>query len=242
MRRLPIRRGAVLALAAVLVALSPGTSSADSGRYGSFELQLTGFRPRIDAEFGGTGPYAAVFGSRRGWMIRADAARSLFVDYGSLELGLGLGYFEQYGKGLLPDGTRSGDTTSFKMIPTRASLTYRLDWLAERYLVPLAPYGRLSLERYNWWVNNGAGNVATTGGRSGYGATNGWSASAGLALLLDFFDRGLAREMDRDTGINHTYLFVDLTKSSIADFGSKASWDLSDTRSVSVAGGLLFVF
>ena len=47
--------------------------------------------------------------------------------------------------------------------------------------------------------------------------------------------------MDRDTGINHTYLFVDFTKSYVNGFGSSSSWDLSDDR-VTISGGLLFQF
>ena len=48
--------------------------------------------------------------------------------------------------------------------------------------------------------------------------------------------------MDRDTGINHTYIFVDVTKSYINDFGSASSWNLSDDRNIAISGGLLFVF
>jgi hypothetical protein len=231
-------------LAAVLFAALP--AAAQSPRLGSFELSLSGYRPSIDSEFGGNAaPFTAAFGNGRGWMFRADVARSLFVDYGSLDLGFGAGYTEKYGHGLLPasaGGGKAADTTSLKIIPTRVSLTYRFDLLAERFGVPFAPYGRVSLERYNWWVNNGSGNTSTAGGKSGYGATNGYSFSGGVAFLLDVLDSGLAREMDRDTGINHTYVFVDFTKSYISDFGSSKSWNLSDEKSVNISGGLLFVF
>ena len=181
-------------------------------------------------------------GGGRALMFRADFAYSLFVDYGSLDLGIGAGYAQKTGKGQLPAGGASSDDTSLKVIPTRLTLTYRFDVLAIRHRwFPLTPYARVSLDRYNWWVTNGLGNTAKAGDRSGRGATNGYSFSGGVAFLLDALDPGLAREMDRDTGINHTYVFVDFTKSYIKDFGSASSWNLSDDR-VTISGGLLFVF
>ena len=49
-------------------------------------------------------------------------------------------------------------------------------------------------------------------------------------------------EMDLDTGINHAYLYFDVTKSYIDDFGSSKSWDLSDEDGLSYSFGLLLVF
>jgi hypothetical protein len=232
----------VVAVTALLATSS--AAAADSPRLGSFEFRLSGYHPSIDQEFAGRGgatPYATSFGSGRGLMFRADVARSLFTNFGTLDVGLGAGYFEKYGHGRLPDGSQSSDSTAFKVVPIRASATYRFDYLATEYNIPLAPYARVSLERYQWWVTNGAGNTANANGLSGSGATNGYSLSAGLAFLLNFLDPGVAREMDRDLGINQTYIFVDATKSFIKDFGSSRSWDLSDD-STTLAGGLLFVF
>jgi hypothetical protein len=232
----------VVAVAALLATTS--AAAAESPRLGSFEFTLSGYHPSIDQEFvgrGGATPYATAFGGGRGLMFRAGVARSLFISFGTLDVGLGAGYFEKYGHGLLPDGSRAGDSTAFKVVPIRVSLTYRFDYLATQYNIPLAPYARASLERYQWWVTNGAGSTANASGLSGSGATNGYSFSAGLALLLNFFDPGVAREMDRDLGINQTYIFVDATKSYIKDFGSSGSWNLSD-ENVTLAGGLLFVF
>ena len=179
-------------------------------------------------------------------MPRAELAKALLTGYGELDVGFGVGYWEKYGHGFNPPelgGGPSSDPTAMKVVPTRLSLTYRFDQLAEQFRwLPIAPYVRASLERYNWWVNNGAGDTAKAGSRSGYGATNGYSFCAGVAFLLDSIDPGLAREADRDTGINHTYLFVDFTKSYIKDFGSSTSWNLSDDRKVNVSAGILFVF
>ena len=213
-----------------------------SPRWGAFEMSLSGYHPRIDAEFRGTAtPFESTFGSSRGLMFRADLAKSLFTEFGTLDVGLGLGYWERYGHGQLPTGEVAPDSTGLRVIPTRVSITYRFDLLANNYPIPIAPYVRLSFDRYWWWVTNGSGGTASLAGKFGRGATNGYSFSGGVAFLLDFIDRGLAREMDRDTGINHTYFFVDFTKSYISDFGSSGSWDMSDDK-VTIAGGLLFVF
>jgi hypothetical protein len=231
---------AALAAAAPVAAQEPRFASP---RWGAFELSAGPYRPRLDSEFGGSGPFSTVFGNGRGVMFRADFAYSLLVNYGSLDLGIGVGYTQRTGRGQLPTGGASADDTSIKIIPTRLSLTYRFDVLALKYRwLPLAPYARVSLDRYNWWVTNGSGDTANAGGRSGRGATNGYSFSGGVALLLDAIDPMLARDMDRDTGINNVYVFVDFTKSYIKDFGSSSSWDLSDDRRVQISGGLLFVF
>jgi hypothetical protein len=225
----------LLAAVAVL-SLATGAQAEESPRTGSVELRLSGYHPNIDQEFGGLAtPYRDSFGGRRGWMGRIGVSKELYHGVGTVEGGLSAGYWEMYGHGHLADGSVAADSTALKVVPLSLMLTYRFDWVAEQVGVPLAPYVRVSLDRMQWWVTKGSGDSTQSG------ATHGYSFTGGMALLLDFFDPSLAREMDRDTGINHTYLFVDFTKSHIDDFGSKTSWDLSDT-STAIAGGLLFVF
>jgi hypothetical protein len=236
-----VKRG--LLVTALLLSAGPATSRAESPRLGSFELGAGAYRPNIDAQAGLAEPlpYQDVFGSGRGYMFRAGVSRAIFTFPGALELGFRTGYFRDSGHGFQKDAAgnitpvRSAETTTFNVVPTSLTLTYRFDLLADRYGIPFAPYGRVALERYNWWVTSGSGSTAKSG------ATNGYSATGGIAFLLDFFDRGLARELDEDTGINHTYVFVDVTKSWIKNFGSSKSWDLSDDKP-SLAFGMLFVF
>jgi hypothetical protein len=224
-------------LVAILLASLATAARAESARWGSFEFSAGPYRPNVDAEFSGTTtPYAGAFGKSSGWVFRVGAARNVFTGFGTLEVGLSAGYMQANGHALKLDGTRSTDETTFSIIPTSAHLTYRLDVLADRYSVPLAPYVRASLERYNWWVNDAAGN------RARKGATNGWSAALGLALLLDFFDSTLARELDNDSGVNHTYVFGEARKTKVDDFGSSKSWDLSDDGRFQYSFGLLLVF
>lgn len=230
-----------LAIAALLALAAPAL--AESPRVGSFQLQMGGYRPNIDAEFNGAAtPYRDVFGTGRNFMYRAQVAGTLFAAFGTLDLGAGIGWFQKTGKGFFTGTTtRSGDDTSLRILPLSLSLTYRFDPFVDR--IPFAPYGRLSLERWQWWVTNGGGGTAQViGGPSGDGATNGWSAALGICFLLDFLDPTLAREMDRDVGVNHTYLFLEGSRTKVNDFGSKKSWDLSDDKNVDWAAGILFVF
>ncbi len=227
--------------AAVLCLAIATPAAAESRRWGSFEIDAGTYRPDIDAGLAPPGPYEQVFGTNRGWMFRLGASYAVLKRMGSLEVGLRTGFFQASGKGFSmtptdpPTYTPSGDSTKFRIVPTSAVLTYRFDWVAERYPVPVAPYARVALERYNWWITDGAGHSAQNG------ATNGWSAAAGVALLLDFFDRQASRELDRETGINHTYAFAEIENKRVDDFGSSKSWDLSDTR-LSFSFGLLLVF
>jgi len=147
---------------AALLALAASPALAESGRWGAIDIGAESYRPNVDAEFGSAPagtvpPYEQMFGSGRGWMLRVGFARALYTGFGSLELGIRTGYFQDSGKGVLAGTTvPSGDKTTFKVVPTSLALTYRVDDFAERWNVPLAPYGRVTLERYNWWVNDGA--------------------------------------------------------------------------------------
>jgi hypothetical protein len=228
-------------LAAVLaVALAAVARAEESPRSGSFEIMTGQYLPDLDAEFPAArrpGPFEKTFGTKPSWMFRGGWSYALYHAWGTLEVGGQVGYFTKSGFGeFATGGGVSGDKTTFRFIPTSATVTYRFDTLANGYALPVAPYGRLALERYNWWVNDGAGKTTK------YGATNGWSAAGGLCLLLDFFDPGMGRELDRDTGINHSYAFAEARKTFVDDFGSSTSWILSDKASVSWSFGLMFVY
>lgn len=223
-------------LAALALVALASTARAESPRWGAFELAVGQYRPDIDSEFTTRKPFAEAFGTKRGWMFRAGVAKALYTGYGALELGFGAGFYRRGGFGTLErDGTVSGDETTFNLIPLTLALTYRADFIFEQLRVPLVPYVRAGLERYQWWITGGNDDTSKDG------ATNGWSAAGGLCLALDFFDPDLARELDAESGVNHTYLFVEVKKTFIDDFGSNSSWNLSDEK-LSLFGGLMFVF
>jgi hypothetical protein len=223
--------------AALALLLLASVASAETRRRGSFELGAGPYRPDVDSGFvTSPGPYREVFGSGKPWAFRLHAGRAIYTGVGALELGLKTGFFQDSGKGINSvTGERSGDDTNLRIVPTSLTLTYRFDWLSVRYGFPFAFYARGALERYNWWVTDGGGDWAEKG------ATNGWSATGGVAFLLDFFDPELARELDKDSGMNDTWLFVDVTTTKVDDFGAGKSWDLSGDG-LTFAGGLMFVW
>lgn len=235
-------RRALTALAACALAL-PVAALADSPTWGTFDLRFASYRPNIDSEFGGTKtPYADVFGNGRGLFPKILVSYTLVDRFVQVDAGLGTGWFRAKGKEINQDpatgallSTRSADNTTFSIIPTTLALTLRVDGAAQRWSIPLEVYGRAALERYNWLVTDGAGNFVKKG------ATNGWSVAGGIGFLLDFVDPTLARELDEDSGINHTWVYFEVEKSVVDDFGSKRSWILSDEK-LTLAGGLRFVF
>jgi hypothetical protein len=233
-----VKKLALAALTASLALASPVASAqleGGSGKWGSFELGGGPFRPRIDKDLGTATPYRDVFGGKPAPVWRLHLAKAVWDGAGVLEAGFKTGFFSKSGHALeTGTSTRTGDRTTFNVLPTSLTLTYRPDFLYERYGFPLLPYGRVALERYNWWTTKESKWTKK-------GATNGWSATAGLALVIDFLDPDAGRDLDREVGVNHTALYFDVTKSKVDDFGSKKSLDLSEDL-VAWSGGLLLVF
>jgi hypothetical protein len=234
---------AALAALALAASAAPVAARAESPVHGSVELQLGSYRPDIDGEFSATnrpGPYEDAFGGKRPLMWHLLLSKALWRGAGTFEAGVGVGFFRQSGRGIFAAGAQlgqpSGDKTTFNIVPTSLALTWRFDLLLDRWNVPIVPFARASLERYNWWVTDGTGSTVKSG------ATNGYSYGGGLGLALDFFDPMLGRELDSETGVNHAMLVLELKKTAVDDFGSGSSWNLSDTNAMTLSFGLGFVF
>ena len=233
------RRARALAIAATL-ALAGSVRAGGVELGGELSFRVQSYRPRVDSEFsGGTGPYTLVFGSGKALGVRADYAATLSGLFGTAGLGAGIGYIGMEGKGLYQEASggewkTSGDSTALRLFPASLFVLYRMDGLATRAGIPVAPYARVSLERYLWIVS-GTNHASKTG------ATNGYGLTLGVALLLDVLDPDLARQLSEETGVRHTCLTVDVSKARVNDFGSSRSWDLS-TAEWAVSAGLTVTF
>ena len=103
----------------------------------------------LDAEFHGTRfPYRDIFGGKPGPMFRIHLAKSIWNAAGSLEVGFRTGFWSKSGHALIAGtgstaGQSSGDRTTFNIIPTSLTLSYRADQIYEYWRVPLVPYGRV---------------------------------------------------------------------------------------------------
>jgi hypothetical protein len=226
-------------LAAVIAALALVTTASaepkESRRRGSLELAAWRYRPSIDDEFSTSPtPYDEIYGGGQSWGFQLHLARALYTGHGALEVGFKTGFWQDRGDEIAENGSRTADKTALRIVPTSLTLTYRWDWLSRRWGIPFALYGRGAFERYNWWVTDRDETAEK-------GATMGWSATGGVAFLLDFLDRGMARELDNDSGINDTWIFFDVTTDQIDDFGSSKSWDLS-SDGLTYSAGINFVF
>jgi hypothetical protein len=236
-----VKKLALATVAAALLAAGPAARAQDvpARRWGSVELGAGPFVPNIDAEFHGAHtPYRDIFGGKPGPMFRVHVGKALWSDFGTIELGFKTGYFSKSGHAVASGVTpllRTGDRASINILPTSLTLTYRMDNVWESAHVPVVPYARVALERYNWWTTKQSKWTKK-------GATNGWSASLGLVVVLDWLDPAAAREAGNEIGISHTGLYLDVTKSTVNDFGSNKSWDMSNKNKLFWSGGLLVTF
>lgn len=246
MRRRLLPGARPLAAAAALLALAAGAAPALGQVFGAedqlrlrsdqrfaVELRLGPYRPDVDSEFEGSGrtPYRDFFGSSRRLLTQIEVDYQIYRGFGSAGVGLAFGYFSATGNNLLesPVGEESADTSKLKLYPFALSGVYRFDVLFERYGIPLVPYGKLGFDYVVWSITNGNGDVPHSSGGVGQGGTWGWHAAAGLQLVLDFFEPDAARQLDSETGINHTHLFVELGHWDVSGFGQSGKLHVGDT-------------
>lgn len=209
------------------------------------ELRLGPYRPDIDGQVGRSpGPQEQYFGDKRRLMFQAELDYQFFQRFGTLAVGVSGGYFSESGQSFVEGGApgeRANDTTRLTIYPLAASLVYRLDVAARLWKVPLVPYGKVGLDYWIWRVTDGNGRVATSTNPSGRGAgaSPGFHLSAGLSLLLDILDPSGARALDRESGVNHTYAFVEVTRVDANGLGRKNVLDVGGTA---WSAGLMFEF
>lgn len=198
----------------------------DSERGFNLSLGMGFYRPHVDEEFKNSGtnkaPFKEVFSTDEDslWHLRLE--RILWRKVGTLSLGFGAGYYHVEANAPNRDRTMpSADKTGLRVIPLSLDLGYQLDTLVDRGW-GVMPFVRAGLDDAIWSVSNATSTVAR-------GTTTGWHGAVGLAFALDALDPDAARQLDRDTGVNHTLLFAELLHQSLTGLGSKPSLHLSDT-------------
>ncbi len=237
--RVPVTTVVLLLLCAPLA--SPAAAQSVSPQTASLDFRVSSYKPGIDNAFSGHSPYADV-------MKDGDLGFGFSVDwriwhaFGEFAAGLGIGRWSHQGTALLTDGSASNDKTQLTIIPLTLDAVYRFDILAERYEFPIVPYARVGAVYGLWWMLDGVNNISTYTTKAGksvraIGGTGGLQGTIGLRLLLDVFEPGAARSFDIEMGVNHSYLFAEVQKLWLNDFGSSKSIDLSDTV---LAFGLAF--
>jgi len=208
------------------------------------ELQGGTYVPDVDAAFDGATPWRDSFNDKSMTLFRGEFDFQFLRGFGSLGVGFGAGYGWIDGYAVNASGDATDDQIGFNIAPFALSLVYRWDWAAVKHNVPLVPYVKVGLDAQVWWATDAKGNIASSsaaggGSRRATGVTFGWHVSGGLMLLLDVFSRGMAASLEDETGVKNSYLFAELSRTNINDFGSSTSIDLSDSA---FSFGLAFEF
>jgi hypothetical protein len=221
-----------------------------SNRHFALEMRFGPYSPDIDDEFGGAArPHEKFFGDKRRLMTQVEIDYQIFKRFGSAAIGLSLGYFTEKAKAFLSETatstnpTRSGDDTRLSLFPVALLAVYRADQLWQYMGIPLVPYGKIGLNYTSWSIYDGNDEVAE-GGASGFpgrgrGGTPGWQWSAGVSFALDIIDFNSARELDRETGVNHSYLFFEWAQYNVSGLGQDQRLNVGDSTWVL---GLTFEF
>ncbi len=199
----------------------------ESPRNWELEIGGTFFTPRIDEEAGLSGsPYGQIFGKKKLWLFEAELDYQIADLLGPLGVGLSAGYGWVSGKGIYSEtGEEALDSTSLMIVPLRLMAVYRFQLFARKG-IPLIPFAKAGLAYTFWWVNAADGAIAKVDSRKARGGKWGYTLAIGLALSLGFIDPRVARECDRNWGINDAHLLIQFAHTTADNFGGKG-FDLS---------------
>lgn len=194
----------------------------ESSQSAAAEIRFGPYRPKIDNEFGGTGPFEQTFGDGTRYLIGFEVDWQLLriPGFGSLGPGFGWGFTSFTANAPFSDGSGlSAQQTSLTIMPMYLVGVLRVDVLAKDVDIPIVPYAKLGLGYALWWVSSGSDTATDASGAKGQGSSFGWQYALGLSLLLDFFDESAAIELDNATGVNNSYFFVEWLNSDLSGFG-----------------------
>ena len=230
-----------------------GYAKYESPQRFAVEIKLGPYLPDVDRNYEGAGygPYAKVFGQTdaRGATIGAPKKVVMPVLHfewqivnpagiGPVGLGVSGGFMRDKANAPFaeppadPDAPlrSSADEITFSTLPLALQGVFRLELLADRLRVPLVPYAKGGLAYAFWWSRNADRKLSrSSAGDKALGGVWGWQLNLGAMLRLDFLDVASTNNLDRTTGINHTYLFGEFQLARINNFGKARSMSLGDT-------------
>jgi hypothetical protein len=187
----------------------------------AFELRFGPYRPHVDDDLSTT-PYKDTFGSSTRWHGGFELDWQVFRIPRLLSLGpgLSLAYTHSSAKAPLASGKGlSAQDTTLGIIPMNLVAVLRLDAIADRTLIPVAPYAKLGLGYALWWSGIGE-RASRVSGDVGRGSSYGYAWALGVMVRLDPLDPASAASADAGLGINHSGLFIEWFNSNLNGFGS----------------------
>ena len=214
----------------------------------AIEIKFGPYLPSVDRRYTGDGfgPYATIFGETDELGVTTGPAKQALFTVLSFEwqfvhaggpfsIGTTVGIFGDRADALIAEDVAEGDSirssadrVRFNVVPVTLLLGYRFELLADRFRVPLVPYARGGVAYGFWWERKGGTYATDSAGNKARGGSWGWQVNLGLMLRLDFLERAAAIDLDRLTGINHTYLFGEWQFSRIDSFGSDTAMAVGD--------------
>jgi hypothetical protein len=202
----------------------------------AFEIRFGQYPPRVDNGLAGK-PYETTFGTKKRWQGGAELDWQAFRIPKLLSVGPGFGfaYTHSSAKARIENSTTlSAQDTTLNILPMFVVGVLRLDVIADRTLVPIAPYAKLGAGYALWWSSDGE-RGARDGNVAGKDTSYGFVAAAGLVLRLDWLDPADAASADASLGLNHSGLFIEWMHSDLSGFGSN---DVMDVGSSTWVAGL----
>jgi hypothetical protein len=196
----------------------------------AFEIRFGQYPPRVDNALDGD-PYRTIFGRKKRWQGGAELDWQVFRIPKLLSLGPGLGIAYTSGTARAPlasGAALSAQETTLHILPIFLGGVLRLDVIADRTLIPLAPYAKLGLGYAFWWSSDGE-ETAHDGNLVARDTSYGYAAALGVMLRLDWLDPSDAATADATFGLNHSGLFIEWMHSDLSGFGSGNVMDVGSS-------------
>ena len=208
----------VCGLALLLLLVSSGSLAAGGGQEPprwSLELKGGNFFPKEDA-------WKSYYGDDKTGSLGAGLA---WKATRQVEIGLDTAYIKDEGRGLAPQQGQITGNVTLELYPLQMFLLLRGVFREDQWLVPYVG-GGLTRIYYEQDIR---------GQEKRRGSATGSHLRTGIQLLLDNIDRGTAWGFYENFGVNNSYLFVEVQRSSV------------DVESIELGGtsyqmGLLFEF
>ena len=180
-----------------ILLIIPATALAadDTEKFPRWTVELKGglFYPDID-------DWSKYYGSDRMWDYAGAVGYKIFRQ---VEVGVEGGMMQDRGRALAPTmGTITGNVT-YSLWPLTGYAVYRAKFSESQWLVPYAGFGWTRM----FYREQIQGQETRTGSADGY------TARAGIMLLLDGVDQSAANNLYLDFGISHTYLIFEMQQS-----------------------------
>jgi hypothetical protein len=204
----------------LLPAVTNAAGSNPERPHWSLEVKGGFFYPDID-------DWKTYYGDRKTSHYAATLAYKVFRQ---LDVGIEGGYIKDTGQGFAPvHGTFAGEVT-YELFPVNAFLLLRGVFSEEQWLVPYIGGG--------WTRMYYREKIESQGSVKGY--ADGYHGKAGLQFLLDGLDQSAANSFYLDSGVFHTYFFLEAQRTRVmADTVTGESVNIGGT---SYLAGLLFEF